>query len=459
MRHVFDGEFQIIEELARGGMGVVYRAIEHPIDRLVALKVLPPELGLTPRAIERFRREASTVADLDHRNIVPVYRLGQIGGVSFIAMRLVEGRSLEAIVAQQGALPVETVIHVLRQVASGIAYAHQRMVVHRDVKSANILVERDGRVMISDFGVALRQTDVTLTADGTVIGTPAFMSPEQCAGLRADPASDQYALGVVAFHMLTGQVPFHADTIAGFIQHHLHSPIPDLRHVRRDLPTALLQVVNRMLLKNPEGRFPSSDEMLSAIEALPFEGVARARSSELLRRMAQGKEVERVHTMSLPVLTFAPTMLLQWGRRSWRHRLGRVGLLLVGAVVVAASAWLLGRSTKGAEATPTSTVPPPHIIDSARVDTTPVVTKEAPRVVDSSFGRIRLLTAPANARIYIDGRRAGIGGLLNYQSPAGARRLVVRAPGYVPFDTTIDVAPGGIVSVGRVKLQAQSRAP
>jgi serine/threonine protein kinase len=456
MRQVFAGEFEITEELARGGMGVVFRAVEHPIDRVVALKVLPPELGLTPRALERFRREASTVADLDHRNIVPVYRLGQVGGVPFIAMKLVEGRSLEAILTQQGALPAETVIHVLRQVASGIAYAHQRMVVHRDVKSANILVERDGRVMISDFGVALRQTDVTLTADGTVIGTPAFMSPEQCAGLRADPVSDQYSLGIVAFQMLAGQLPFHSDTLAGFIQHHLHTPAPDLRQVRRDVPDEVLRVVRRMLMKDPEARFPSSDEMLGAIEGLPFDGAARLRSSDMLRRLARGSDVQRIPTSSVPILAHAPTMLLQWGRRSWRHRAGRVALLLLVGVVVAGVAWLLGRFTRGVDATPAVVAVDTTKPIAAPPPNTTAVAPKPPPAVDSTLGAIRLLTTPADARIYVDGRRAGVGGLLNYQAAAGERRLVVRARGFATFDTLIDVVAGGVVSLGRVSLHADN---
>src|SRR5207249_1678933 len=134
-----------------------------------SLKVLPPELGLTARATERFKREARMVAEIDHPNIIPVYRVGQIGGILFIVMKFVEGKSLDAIVQEQGALPVSVTLYVLRAAARALAYAHACGIVHRDVKGANILVDSDGRVMVSDFGVALRSADVTLTADGTVI--------------------------------------------------------------------------------------------------------------------------------------------------------------------------------------------------------------------------------------------------------------------------------------------------
>src|SRR5256886_15054314 len=176
------------------------------------------------------------VAEIDHPNIIPVYRVGQIGGILFIVMKFVEGKSLDAILQEQGALSVPVTLHVLRAAARALAYAHACGIVHRDVKGANILIDSDGRVMVSDFGVALRSADVTLTADGTVIGTPPFMSPEQCAGRRAGPQSDQYSLGIVAFQMLAGSLPFHADTLAGVMHHHFFTPVPDLTLVRDDLP-------------------------------------------------------------------------------------------------------------------------------------------------------------------------------------------------------------------------------
>src|SRR5438874_4470001 len=179
------------------------------------------------------------VAEIDHPNIIPVYRVGQFGGILFIVMKFIEGKSLDAILQDQGALPVPVTLYVLRAAARALAYAHACGIVHRDVKGANILVDSDGRVMVSDFGVALRSSDVTLTVDGTVIGTPAFMSPEQCAGRRAGPQSDQYSLGIVAFQMLAGSVPFHGCTLAGVMHHHFFTPVPDLGLVREDVPGTL----------------------------------------------------------------------------------------------------------------------------------------------------------------------------------------------------------------------------
>src|SRR5207247_412569 len=167
-----DGARRGIRGGARAGARRHGRGVQGDGDRLrrvVALKVLPPELGLTARAAERFKREARMVAEIDHPNIIPVYRVGQIGGILFFVMKFVEGKSLDAILQAQGALSVPVTLNVLRAAARALAYAHACGIVHRDVKGANILVDSDGRVMVSDFGVALRSADVTLTADGTLI--------------------------------------------------------------------------------------------------------------------------------------------------------------------------------------------------------------------------------------------------------------------------------------------------
>ncbi len=268
VRMVLAGEYDVERELARGGMGVIFKAIEVGLRRAVALKVLPPELGLSVKTAERFKREARMVAELDHPNIIPVYRVGHLGGIFFIAMKFIEGRSLGLIVDTQGALPVPVALHVLRGSARALAYAHGRSIVHRDIKGANILIDQDGRGMVSDFGVALRASEVNLTADGTVIGTPSFMSPEQCAGRRTGPQSDQYSLGIVGFQMLSGAVPFHSDTIAGVMQHHFFTPVPDVRQARDDVPAALAEVLNRTLEKDPAARFPTTHDMLTALEAI-----------------------------------------------------------------------------------------------------------------------------------------------------------------------------------------------
>src|SRR5213082_4260028 len=225
-------------------------------------------------------------------------------------MKFIEGKSLDAILQDQGALPVPVTLYVLRAAARALAYAHACGIVHRDVKGANILVDSDGRVMVSDFGVALRSSDVTLTADGTVIGTPAFMSPEQCAGRRAGPQSDQYSLGIVAFQMLAGSVPFHADTLAGVMHHHFFTPVPDLGLVRDDVPEPLSAVVHRALHKDSERRFETTREMLTAIEATRFSERDRLESERILQHLVQGRDVPKIATRALPPLADMPTLAM-----------------------------------------------------------------------------------------------------------------------------------------------------
>ena len=456
LRMVLAGEYEVEHELARGGMAVVFKATEVGLRRVVALKVLPPELGLTARAAERFKREARMVAEIDHPNIIPVYRVGQIGGILFIVMKFVEGKSLDAILQEQGALSVPVTLHVLRAAARALAYAHACGIVHRDVKGANILIDSDGRVMVSDFGVALRSADVTLTADGTVIGTPPFMSPEQCAGRRAGPQSDQYSLGIVAFQMLAGSVPFHADTLAGVMHHHFFTPVPDLTLARDDVPAPLLDVVRRALHKDPDRRFKATRDMLTAIEATAFSERDRQKSERTLQHLVQGRAVRKITTHALPPLADMPTLAMgalpaiPARPRRLTASVRLAALTAVGLVAVGA-AWLLGRPSRAPAPTVGVPVDSPSGRSASVPPPRPVVRRAAPPT-----GRLRLLTTPTTASIWIDGRRVGTGSVYDEVpiSP-GARHLEVRAPGYETFDTTVVIEAGGTLLLKRVTLRSR----
>jgi hypothetical protein len=424
----------------------------------VALKVLPPELGLTARAVERFKREARMVAEIDHPNIIPVYRVGQFGGILFIVMKFVEGKSLDAILQEQGALPVPATVYVLRAAARALAYAHACGIVHRDVKGANILVDSDGRVMVSDFGVALRSSDVTLTVDGTVIGTPAFMSPEQCAGRRAGPQSDQYSLGIVAFQMLAGSVPFHADTLAGVMHHHFFTPVPDLGLVRDDVPEPLDAVVRRALHKDSERRFETTREMLTAIEATPFSERDRLESERILQHLVQGRTVPKIAMRALPPLADMPTLgmgsqaVIARPPRRLPSTVRWAGLA-GGGLVALGTIWLLARPSR---------LPAPAVsasLDSAAgrpASPQPPSRPAVRRGGGAPSGRLRLLTTPADAEILIDGRRVGVGSVFDdVPISPGLRRLEVRARGYETFDTTVVIEPGATMSLGRVTLRSR----
>ncbi len=458
VRMSLSGEYEVVEELARGGMGIVFRATEVGLQRQVALKVLSPDLGLTGRAVARFKREARTVAELEHPNIVPVYRVGQVGGVLHIAMKFVEGRSLDAIIAAQGPLPVPVVIYVLRGVTRAMAYAHERDIVHRDIKAANILIDRDGRVLVTDFGVALRAADVELTVDGTVIGTPAYMSPEQCAGRRAEPQSDQYSLGIVAFHMLTGAVPFHSETLAGLMQHHFFTAVPDLRLVRDDVPDALLEVLNRALAKSPGERFGTTHDMSIAIEAIPFSEGDRLASEQSLQALARGETIGPVAARPMPPLGEAPTSPIPVPRHAKRRGArGRTVRIATAAGLLLGLAWWVSRPRPAAQlaagmARPADSTPPGGGGTSGEsVGRTLLARPPTPAVT----GKLRLLTSPPDAEILIDGRRIGVGSVVDRAVPAGARRLRVQAAGYQTFDTLIVVPADSTVSLGRITLRGR----
>ncbi len=219
-----------------------------------------------------------------------------------MAMKFVEGRAVDAIIEQQGALPLSVCIAVLRASAAGLAFAHERKIVHRDIKPANILVDKDGRVMVSDFGIARALEEVSMTASGMMIGTPYYMSPEQCGGQKVSPQSDQYSLGIMGFQMLTGEVPFLADSMVGVIQHHYMTPVPDILQVRSEVPKALLDIVYCALNKDPNDRFPTTKDMAVALENVVLSDRDREEADTLLRQLSAGEAITKVRTGTLPPL-------------------------------------------------------------------------------------------------------------------------------------------------------------
>jgi serine/threonine protein kinase len=295
-------DYRIERELGRGGMAVVYKGVEIALDRVVAIKVVPPDHANAGQAAERFRREAKLAASLDHPNIIPVYRVGQAGPLHFMAMKYVEGRAVDSVIEQQGALPLAIAVAILKYSAAGLAFAHERKIVHRDIKPANILVDKDGRVMVSDFGIARALEEVSMTASGMMIGTPYYMSPEQCGGQKVSPQSDQYSLGIMGFQMLTGEVPFTAESMVGVIQHHYMTPVPDINAVREGLPKELLDVIYCALNKDPSDRFPSTKDMAAALENVPLSDKDREDAERLLKELSAGKAIPKVRTGTLPPL-------------------------------------------------------------------------------------------------------------------------------------------------------------
>ncbi len=272
------GDAYTIEgEIGRGGMGVVYRARDERLQRRVAIKVLPPELAFQQDIRERFTREAQTAARLSHPHIVPIHTVGEGQGLVYFVMGYVDGESVAARIRRRGPLPLEEVRRIMKETADALSAAHSLSVIHRDIKPDNILLEGTrGRVMVTDFGIAkaLSSTSgATLTGVGVAIGTPSFMSPEQAAGERdIDGRSDLYSLGVVAYQMLTGELPFNAPSVAGILMKQITEPAPDLRKRRPDAPEDLALAVARCLEKDPENRWPTADALRRALESRVVNG-------------------------------------------------------------------------------------------------------------------------------------------------------------------------------------------
>lgn len=265
--------------LGRGGMGIVFQAREVALDRDVALKVLAFDPVLNPEAYERFEREAKLAARLDHPNIVPIFAVGQGNGIAFYTMRMVRGGSVEGLMAAGQPLAVERALAILTDVAAALDYAHSQGVVHRDIKPANVLLGESGHAMVADFGIARAFSGPAAsgtTGTGTgVIGSPAYMSPEQWRGEKVDGRADQYALGVLAFELLAGQRPFAGDSMQELLRMHLQDDAPDILSFRGDLPSHHTDAIRRALAKDPADRFPNAGAFVAALGSAPSRGASR----------------------------------------------------------------------------------------------------------------------------------------------------------------------------------------
>jgi hypothetical protein len=257
--------YELLDLLGRGGMGIVFRAREIALDREVALKVLALDPVLAPDAYARFEREAKLAARLDHPNIVPIFSVGSGAGIAYYTMRLIRGGSVEEMLAERRVLDLHRVIGILREVAAALDYAHARNIVHRDIKPANILMGDTGHASVADFGIA-RALGQPGEATGTaIIGSPAYMSPEQWRGEELDGRADQYALAVVAFEMLAGRRPYDSPRVQDLLDMHSSGAIPDLATVRPGADPSAAAAIRRALAKHPSERFATATAFIDAL--------------------------------------------------------------------------------------------------------------------------------------------------------------------------------------------------
>lgn len=271
LREATLGEYEILGELGRGGMATVFLATDMALERRVAIKVMSPILLYGDGMAERFKREARTAGGLSHPHIIPIHAVRETKRLLFFVMKYVDGRSIDQLLKDFGPMSHRMVQAILAQVGSALHYAHRRQIIHRDVKPANIMLDEDGWAVVTDFGIAKVENQSELTKTGSAVGTPYYMSPEQCNGKGVGPASDQYSLGIVAYEMLTGRVPFPGPSIMDVMRSHFLEQPPPIEKHRPDCPATMSRAILRMLAKDPADRFPTVDEAIRAIGAAPLD--------------------------------------------------------------------------------------------------------------------------------------------------------------------------------------------
>jgi serine/threonine protein kinase len=261
------GPYQIVAPLGEGGMAAVYKAYQPGMERYVALKVLPRNYADDAQFVARFQREAKLLAQLQHPHILPVFDFGQAEGYTYIVMPFIQSGTLTDQL-KGSPLSLPRIRQIITQVGEALNYAHARGMIHRDIKPSNILIDESGNCLLTDFGLARMVEDaVNLTSTGTIMGTPAYMSPEQGSGSKIDARSDIYSLGVVLFEMATGRVPYQAETPIAVVFKHVQDPLPPARSINPDLPEAVELVILKSLAKNPEDRYPTAADMVRAIQS------------------------------------------------------------------------------------------------------------------------------------------------------------------------------------------------
>ena len=272
------GHYQIIERIGRGGMGDVYKAYEEDLDRIVAIKVLPAELVRHKDLLKRFRGEAAAIAKLDHPNVVQIYYIGEDRSHHFFAMQYVDGETLAELLDRRAKLRVEEALPIIEQCLAGLGAAHDLNLIHRDMKPGNVLLDRRSRrALVADFGLvkgAQAQTQITVT--GMVMGTADYIAPEQARGRSVDHRADLYAFGVMIYQMIAGRLPFHADSATALMFQHAYEPPPPLNELEPELPEPLVQIVMKLLVKDPEDRYQSADEVLADLRRISMDAIAGA---------------------------------------------------------------------------------------------------------------------------------------------------------------------------------------
>jgi serine/threonine-protein kinase len=417
--------FRLEEKIGSGGMSTVYRAFDPTLERWVAIKMMHRDISTDPDQLERFRREARAVARLNHPHVVTVIDAGEDDGTPFIVFEFVEGETLKDRIKHMGRLPVTEAVAYATEIGRALSCAHAHRLVHRDVKPQNVLIDQDGRAKVTDFGIARSLEMHGLTATGRVLGTTDYVSPEQALGHDVTEQSDIYSLGIVLYEMLTGEVPFRADTQVAVAMKHVREPLPDVQVRRPEISAALAAVVERATAKETQNRYATVDEMVHDLEEVL--GIEAARSGH-----ATGEATSVLRTLPGDTADFVPERI--------RHPKRVLALSLLALVLVAgAIVYFVGfRTEKGPGATVTPSRPglsEVHLSGNAASDYDPEgdgeeSANQTQNVIDGS------LTTNWDTETYQGGfegsNKSGVGLYLDTSSPVSGRELdlVTSTPGY-----------------------------
>jgi serine/threonine protein kinase len=419
LARALEGRYEIIRLLGRGGMAAVFLAHDLVLERQVAIKVLPPDMTRDGQLIARFQREAKTAARLDHPSIIPIHRVESEAGLVYIVMKYVSGQSLEDLLVQ-GPLPVPQVRHILREAALALGHAHRRHIVHRDVKPANIMLEDDGRIVLTDFGISKALEGTTqLTGSGTIIGTPAYMAPEQAKGREVDGRADQYALAIVGHRALTGKLPFEGDPHSILYQQ-VFEPPPSVLERRPDTPRDLRLALERALAKDFTARFSSMEEFAASV------------SGE--RAASPGSDSTTV--VSTPITP------RRQSKPADNHGSGVWVAMGTLAVVIALALIGIPKLQSGAEG---------RAAGRSAASAAPNVSRSA--VKKSGFLTVRSIP---RAVLYVDGLKVGMTPVTNHRLTLGTHRLRLEQKGYRSVAETVVIKAARPVS-RRYELRRQGR--
>jgi serine/threonine-protein kinase len=461
LQRLVEGKYRIERMLGKGGMGAVFLAHDLTLEREVAIKVLPPDISMDEHIVKRFQQEAKTAAKLDHTNIIPIYRVESEGGLNYFVMKYIAGTSLEDVLDERRPLTIDYIQRVLWEAACALGHAHQRGVVHRDVKPANIMFDHDGRVMLTDFGISKAlQAASGFTGTGMIIGTPHYMAPEQAKGGAVDGRADQYSLGVVAYRMVTGELPYTGDSVHTILYKHIFEEVPRMSGKRAGTPEFLSVAIARALAKEPEQRYPTMEEFATAVwpeqpVAAPKQGVSGA------ARGPRRPPPPRTAPADAPTeVTTAPTtpipragLKIPAGQKK-RSSMG----LVVGAIVLVTAGVggyfaLASKSPAPAPPPPPQASQPPAAPPLVPVETVRIATQPAPSPTPARRAPPAPPppTAPAAAQgfvsvnsnppgnLFIDGRDLGPVPVIEEPVSAGRHTIRVERPGYKTRTEAIDV--------------------